>query len=75
MKLHIALNSYKDIIRILQHEAYATIWFENGSAEKREFYYAKGYLSAPSRCIFVTNNMIKIRIFTFGDDFSREILL
>jgi hypothetical protein len=72
LRLFQSTKKYKDFIRLKANESHAKISYHDGEVEKREFYYAKGYLSASSRILVLNKHMKNIKIFNFDNRISRQ---
>lgn len=56
----------RDYISADPDDAYAIIHFESGKMRKYEFYYGSSFISASSRFVPVSDNMIRIDIFKYN---------
>jgi len=68
-----SIKKYQDFINLESSESFAKILYDDGKVEKREFYYAKGYLSASSRMLILNGHMKNVKIFDSENKISRQL--
>lgn len=54
------------------HDVFAEVFFEDGSRQKKEFYYGSGYLSQSTRTLYISNAIREV-YFTTGDGKRRKV--
>jgi hypothetical protein len=60
-------------IKIESGEAFALITYKSDKVEKRESYYAKGYLSSTARRLSLTERMKSVAIYNYSGKLTREM--
>jgi len=60
------------IVKIRSEEAYAIITYDDDREEKREFYYAKGYIASSARIVQLTQRMKRMEIYNYNGKLSRS---
>ena len=59
-------HSSDDMIKLRRDEVNATIHYENGDVEMREFYYGSGYLSNSSRVCKISKKVVSVDITSYS---------